>query len=128
MRLGDGVDTKPAPSPLLKRLGLVGENQEDAAPVEGLEYVRARVKDHHNSHVRVMVTVRARSSGWVTLRSLMRQHEKIISIHCNRARPSCRVDPVVSNPRYRYGLARATELCTRTPVVTMRPASDQDCN
>ncbi|KAK7736521.1 hypothetical protein SLS53_006952 [Cytospora paraplurivora] len=49
VRPGDDVDIKPAPSPLLKRLGLVGENQEDAAPVKGLEYVRARVKDYHNS-------------------------------------------------------------------------------
>lgn len=49
VRPGNDVDIKPAPSPLLKRLGLVSENQEDAAPVKGLEYVRARVKDYHNS-------------------------------------------------------------------------------
>ncbi|KUI53077.1 hypothetical protein VP1G_00311 [Cytospora mali] len=48
VRPGNDVDIKPAPSPLLKRLGLVDENQEDAAPVKGLEYVRARVKDYHN--------------------------------------------------------------------------------
>ncbi|KAI7777587.1 flavonol synthase [Diaporthe eres] len=49
VRPGNDVDIKPAPSPLLKRLGLVGENSEDAAPVKGLEYVRTRVKDYHNS-------------------------------------------------------------------------------
>lgn len=49
VRPGNDVDIKPAPSPLLKRLGLVGENQEAAAPVKGLEYVRTRVKDYHNS-------------------------------------------------------------------------------
>lgn len=49
VRPGDDVDIKPAPSPLLRRLGLVGENQEDAAPVKGLEYVRARVKNYHDS-------------------------------------------------------------------------------
>lgn len=49
VRPGDEVDIQPAPSPLLKRLGLVDEKQEEAAPVKGLEYVRARVKDYHNS-------------------------------------------------------------------------------
>ena len=49
VRPGNDVDIKPAPSPLLKRLGLVGENPEDAAPVKGLEYVRTRVKDYHDS-------------------------------------------------------------------------------
>ncbi|ROW03096.1 hypothetical protein VMCG_05809 [Cytospora schulzeri] len=48
VRPGNDVDIKPAPSPLLKRLGLVDEKQEDAAPVKGLEYVRARVKDYHD--------------------------------------------------------------------------------
>ncbi|KKY30462.1 putative flavonol synthase [Diaporthe ampelina] len=49
VRPGNDVDIKPAPSPLLKRLGLVGERPEEAAPVKGLEYVRTRVKDYHNS-------------------------------------------------------------------------------
>lgn len=49
VRPGNEVDIKPAPSPLLKRLGLVREDQEGAAPVKGLEYVRTRVKDYHNS-------------------------------------------------------------------------------
>lgn len=49
VRPGNDVDIKPAPSPLLKRLGLVGEDQANAAPVKGLEYVRARVKDYHDS-------------------------------------------------------------------------------
>lgn len=50
VRPGNDVDIKPAPSPLLKRLGLVSsETQEDAPPVKGLEYVRTRVKDYHNS-------------------------------------------------------------------------------
>jgi isopenicillin N synthase-like dioxygenase len=48
VRPGDDVDIKPAPSPLLKRLGLIGENQEDAEPVKGLQYVRERVKNYHN--------------------------------------------------------------------------------
>ncbi|KAF2093832.1 2OG-Fe(II) oxygenase superfamily protein [Rhizodiscina lignyota] len=48
VRPGDDVDIKPAPSPLLKRLGLVAENQEDAQPVRGLEYVRERVKNYHD--------------------------------------------------------------------------------
>jgi hypothetical protein len=33
---------------LLKRLGLVAEDQENARPVRGLEYVRERVKNYHN--------------------------------------------------------------------------------
>ncbi|KXH54803.1 2OG-Fe(II)oxygenase superfamily protein [Colletotrichum salicis] len=37
VRPGDDVDIKPAPSPLLKRLGLVGEDAEEAAPVRGLQ-------------------------------------------------------------------------------------------
>lgn len=49
VRPGNDVDIKPAPSPLLKRLGLVAEGAEDAAPVKGLEYVRTRVKDYHDS-------------------------------------------------------------------------------
>ena len=48
VRPGDTVDIKPAPSPLLKRLGLVRNDQEDAEPVTGLQYVRERVKDYHN--------------------------------------------------------------------------------
>lgn len=48
VRPGDEVDIKPAPSPLLKRLGLIGENSEDAEPVTGLQYVRQRVKDYHD--------------------------------------------------------------------------------
>lgn len=49
VRPGNDVDIKPAPSPLLKRLGLVAEGQEDAEPVTGLQYVRERVKNYHNS-------------------------------------------------------------------------------
>jgi len=48
VRPGNEVDIKPAPSPLLKRLGLVPENQEVAEPVRGLQYVRERVKNYHN--------------------------------------------------------------------------------
>lgn len=48
VRPGDNVDIKPAPSPLLKRLGLVPENQEEQEPVRGLQYVRERVKNYHN--------------------------------------------------------------------------------
>lgn len=48
VRPGNEVDIKPAPSPLLKRLGLVAENQEEVVPVTGLQYVRERVKSYHN--------------------------------------------------------------------------------
>lgn len=48
VRPGNNVDIKPAPSPLLRRLGRIGEDQENAAPVRGLEYVRERVKHYHN--------------------------------------------------------------------------------
>ncbi|KPI38414.1 uncharacterized protein AB675_12065 [Cyphellophora attinorum] len=48
VRPGDDTDIKPAPSPLLKRMGLIPEDQENAKPVRGLEYVRERVKDYHN--------------------------------------------------------------------------------
>ncbi|KAF1357715.1 2OG-Fe(II) oxygenase superfamily protein [Lizonia empirigonia] len=48
VRPGNEVDIKPAPSPLLKRAGLVGQDAEDAEPVRGLEYVRERVKNYHN--------------------------------------------------------------------------------
>lgn len=47
VRPGNDVDIQPAPSPLLKRLGLVNENQGNQKPVKGIEYVRARVKDYH---------------------------------------------------------------------------------
>ena len=39
---------KPVASPLLRRLGLVGDDAADKKPVRGLEYVRERVKDYHN--------------------------------------------------------------------------------
>ncbi|CAI6334777.1 unnamed protein product [Periconia digitata] len=48
VRPGNEVDIKPAASPLLKRLGLVGEDAENEKPVRGLEYVRERVKNYHN--------------------------------------------------------------------------------
>jgi isopenicillin N synthase-like dioxygenase len=49
VRPGDDVDIKPAPSPLLKRLGLVEEDGlESAEPVTGLQYVRERVRNYHN--------------------------------------------------------------------------------
>ncbi|TDZ36614.1 UPF0676 protein [Colletotrichum spinosum] len=48
VRPGDDVDIKPAPSPVLRRLGLVGEDAEGAAPVTGLRYVRERVRDYHD--------------------------------------------------------------------------------
>lgn len=53
VRPGNDVDIRPAPSPLLRRLGLVPEEgqgaQQEGKPVKGLEYVRARVKDYHDS-------------------------------------------------------------------------------
>lgn len=49
VRPGDSVDIKPAPSPLLRRLGLLKDEQLlDKKPVTGLQYVRERVKDYHN--------------------------------------------------------------------------------
>jgi len=48
VRPGDNVDIKPVASPLLKRLGLVREDQEAAEPITGLQYVRERVKNYHN--------------------------------------------------------------------------------
>jgi gibberellin 2-oxidase len=48
VRPGNDTDIKPVASPLLKRLGLVREDQENAKPVTGLEYVRERVKNYHN--------------------------------------------------------------------------------
>ncbi|KAF7557455.1 hypothetical protein G7Z17_g658 [Cylindrodendrum hubeiense] len=48
VRPGDEVDIKPAPSPLLKRLGLVKEEDLNGEPVKGREYVRARVKNYHH--------------------------------------------------------------------------------
>lgn len=48
VRPGNEVDIKPAPSPLLKRLGLVSEDVENEKPVRGIEYVRERVKNYHD--------------------------------------------------------------------------------
>jgi isopenicillin N synthase-like dioxygenase len=48
VRPGNEVDIKPAPSPLLRRLGLLGEGEAEGEPVLGLEYVRERVKNYHN--------------------------------------------------------------------------------
>lgn len=50
VRPGDDVDIKPAPSPLLKRLGRISHEQVQGKgkPVTGLEYVRERVKNYHN--------------------------------------------------------------------------------
>jgi isopenicillin N synthase-like dioxygenase len=48
VRPGDEVDIKPAPSPLLKRLELVKQDQENEKPVRGREYVRERVKNYHD--------------------------------------------------------------------------------
>jgi len=48
VRPGDDVDIKPAPSPLLRRLGLLKDWPEDSAPVTGLQYVRERVRDYHD--------------------------------------------------------------------------------
>ncbi|KAI4668057.1 uncharacterized protein J4E92_005755 [Alternaria infectoria] len=48
VRPGNEVDIKPVASPLLRRLGLVGEDDEEREPVRGLEYVRERVKDYHD--------------------------------------------------------------------------------
>lgn len=46
---------KPVPSPLLKRLGLLSDEDEnsDKPVASGTEYVRARVKDVHYKKVLV---------------------------------------------------------------------------
>jgi isopenicillin N synthase-like dioxygenase len=50
VRPGDNVDIAPAPSPLLRRLGLItdAELQNDRPKVTGLQYVRERVKNYHD--------------------------------------------------------------------------------
>lgn len=50
VRPGDNSEIQPAPSPLLKRLGLISDEQFNGnqAPVTGLEYVRSRVKNYHH--------------------------------------------------------------------------------
>jgi isopenicillin N synthase-like dioxygenase len=47
VRPGDDVDIAPAPSPLLRRLGVLGE-EEVNSKITGLQYVRERVKDYHD--------------------------------------------------------------------------------
>jgi isopenicillin N synthase-like dioxygenase len=46
VRPGDDVVIAPAPSPLLRRLGVLGE-EEVQSKVTGLQYVRERVKNYH---------------------------------------------------------------------------------
>lgn len=50
VRPGNEVDIAPAPSPLLKRLGLISEEEfgEEREKVTGLQYVRERVRDYHD--------------------------------------------------------------------------------
>lgn len=48
VRPRNDVDIKPVPSPLLRRLGLISGDSENARPVRGLEYVRERVKSYHD--------------------------------------------------------------------------------
>jgi len=48
VRPGDDAAIAPAPSPVLKRLGLVTEEDISAEPVNGLQYVRERVKNYHH--------------------------------------------------------------------------------
>lgn len=48
VRPGNDVDITPADSPLLRRLGL-HRDRKATNPVTGLEYVRTRVKDYHDS-------------------------------------------------------------------------------
>ena len=51
VRPGDEVDIAPAPSPLLRKLGLVKQETPGGGgreKVTGLQYVRERVKDYHN--------------------------------------------------------------------------------
>jgi isopenicillin N synthase-like dioxygenase len=48
VRPSDEAKIAPAPSPVLKRLGLVTDEEINAEPVTGLQYVRERVKNYHN--------------------------------------------------------------------------------
>ncbi|KAF2236618.1 2OG-Fe(II) oxygenase superfamily protein [Viridothelium virens] len=48
VRPGDEVDIAPAPSPLLKRMGMVPEDLSSIKPVKGYEYVRERVRNYHD--------------------------------------------------------------------------------
>ncbi|RFU35337.1 hypothetical protein B7463_g926, partial [Scytalidium lignicola] len=52
VRPGDDVDIAPAPSPLLRRLGYITDEDlkqgEGKKRVTGLQYVRERVKNYHN--------------------------------------------------------------------------------
>jgi isopenicillin N synthase-like dioxygenase len=50
VRPGNEVDIAPAPSPLLKRLGLIQDEGTNGprSKVTGLQYVRERVKDYHD--------------------------------------------------------------------------------
>ncbi len=48
VRPGDEAAIVPAPSPLLKRLGLISDVEDVVEPVKGLEYVRNRVKNYHH--------------------------------------------------------------------------------
>lgn len=52
VRPGDEVDIAPAPSPLLRRLGYISDEDlkqgEGKKRVTGLQYVRERVKNYHN--------------------------------------------------------------------------------
>jgi len=47
VRPGDDAAIVPAPSPLLRRMGLISDVEEAAEPVKGLQYVRERVKNYH---------------------------------------------------------------------------------
>ena len=53
VRPGDNTQMKTVPSPLLDRLGLLSEDDENSnvPAVTGTEYVRARVKDVHHKTV-----------------------------------------------------------------------------
>jgi hypothetical protein len=45
----DEVDIAPAPSPLLRRMGLVKDGEgKKRERVTGLQYVRERVRDYHD--------------------------------------------------------------------------------
>ncbi|KAI9708665.1 MAG: hypothetical protein M1820_003883 [Bogoriella megaspora] len=48
VRPGDEVDVSMAPSPLLRRLGVLKEGDGDRKRVTGYEYVRERVRNYHD--------------------------------------------------------------------------------
>jgi len=69
VRPGDDVDIAPAPSPLLRRLGVLRED-EVRSKVTGLQYVRERVRI--TMTIRIMRIARERCSRLMISKSRMK--------------------------------------------------------